>query len=123
MIGNGKVSRYKNKQWERKRNYILSVYDYECQDAKRFGKTIKADMVHHIYPIEAYPELKYVDWNLIPLTNTNHNKMHDRVTNKITTYGKQWQRMRRNEFRRWQLERENNKDNSDSNDNDGSSSD
>ena len=48
---------YKNKKWERKREVILGRDDYSCQESKRYGKRVDAVTVHHIYPVEFYPEL------------------------------------------------------------------
>lgn len=77
-----------------------------CQESKRYGRTIEANTVHHIYTVEEYPELAYTDWNLISLSHSEHNKMHDRVTNKITHKGRYWQRQRRREFNEWRNENE-----------------
>ena len=92
---------YKDKKWQRKRLYILRRDGYKCQDAKRYGQYAEATTVHHCFPVEEYPELAYTDWNLISLSSANHNKCHDRNTNKITEYGMYWQRKRRREFEEW----------------------
>ena len=89
---------YKKTKWIRKRDRVLRKYSYECQESKRFGKNIKAEMVHHIYPRELYPELSYVDWNLLPLTNAKHNTFHDRENNEIIGQGLYWQRKRKRKF-------------------------
>ena len=44
-------------------------------------------MVHHIYPVDQYPEYGYCLWNLISLSNAEHNKLHDRDTGELTTAG------------------------------------
>lgn len=62
-----------------------------CQESKRYGKTEPATTVHHIYPLEFYPELAFVDWNLISLSDKQHNAMHDRVTHELTAVGLAWQ--------------------------------
>lgn len=97
---------YKTKCWEKKRKRILKRDGYICQQSRRYGRTVSADTVHHIYPVEEYPELAYVNWNLISLSGSVHNRMHDRVTGDITELGKQWQERRRPEFERWLKERE-----------------
>ena len=89
---------YVDKKWRHKREVILRNYNYEDQEAKRYGKTVLATMVHHIYPVSEYPELRYKSWNLLPLSLTSHNKMHDRVTDEITEKGKYWQGKRILEF-------------------------
>ncbi len=50
-----------------------------------------ATIVHHIYPVDQYPELAFEPWNLISLSASAHNKMHDRNTNAITETGRQLQ--------------------------------
>lgn len=72
-----------------------------CQESKRYGKTVPATTVHHIYPLEYYPELACVDWNLISLSDKQHNAMHARVTRELTELGEQWQEKRRKEFEGW----------------------
>ena len=89
---------YKSKKWERKRNYILKRDGFICQEAKRYGLLEEATQVHHIYPVDEYPELAFENWNLVSLTQMNHNRMHDRNTREITSLGKRWQRRRRKEF-------------------------
>lgn len=92
---------YKTRKWRSKATRIKRRDGYECQESKRYGMPEEAEVVHHIYPREEYPELAYSSWNLISLSNKNHNKMHDRVTNELTELGKQWQRRRKNEFEKW----------------------
>ena len=82
---------YKDKRWLRKRAAILRRDEYQCQEAKRYGKTEAAGPVHHIYPREEYPELAYEDDNLVSLSERWHNAMHDRTTGAITELGRQWQ--------------------------------
>ncbi len=83
---------YKSKRWELKRERILKRDRYMCQDSKRYGRRIDADTVHHIWPAEDYPEYAWRDWNLISLSSKVHNKMHDRVTNKLTALGEELRR-------------------------------
>lgn len=97
---------YKTRRWEKKRAWILKRDGYKCRHSKRYGRTVPADTVHHIYPVEQYPELAFVDWNLISLSAGVHNKMHDRMTGETTELGKQWQERRRTEFERWVKEEE-----------------
>lgn len=85
-------SMYDNPRWKRKREKILKRDGDMCQESKRYGKRIDADTVHHIYPVEEYPEYAWCDWNLISLAGKVHNKMHDRVTNKLTPLGEELKR-------------------------------
>ena len=97
----GAVRLYKTKRWERKRAAVLRRDEYLCQEEKRYGKSIAANTVHHIYPVEKYPELALVAWNLLSLCAECHNKMHDRMTGEVTELGKQWQERRRAEFEKF----------------------
>jgi len=92
------VRLYKTKRWERRRAAVLRRDEYLCQESKRYGKTEEATTVHHIYPVEQYPELAFEDWNLISLSEANHNRMHVRNTGEVTELGKWWQERRRREF-------------------------
>lgn len=92
---------YKEKKWRRKRKNILQRDEYKCQEAKRYGQYEEASTVHHIYAIEEYPELSYVDWNLISVSDKRHDTFHDRVTGKLTDKGLYWQNKRRKEFEVW----------------------
>ena len=78
---------YHNKNWKEKRKYILSRDNYLDQELIRYGKRVQADTVHHIFPLEFYPELKYTDWNLISLSRQTHNEMHDRTSHNLTQDG------------------------------------
>lgn len=57
------------------------------QISKRFGKRIPASVVHHIFPRESFPEYQWSDWNLITITNEEHNRLHDRMTGALTEEG------------------------------------
>jgi 5-methylcytosine-specific restriction endonuclease McrA len=81
---------YKSPAWKRKRANILRRDGYMCRECKRYGKTTEATTVHHINPLENYPELKLVNENLLSLCGACHDKMHDRISNKLTTLGIEW---------------------------------
>lgn len=78
---------YKNKKWIEKRRTILKRDEYRCRQCRRYGKLVDAEHVHHIWPVEFYPEYRYCNWNLISLCNKCHNKMHDRKTHELTAEG------------------------------------
>lgn len=80
---------YQSVKWKRKRNAIMRRDGYMCQYSKRYGKRIEAEIVHHIFPIEDYPEYALEDWNLVALSRTAHNRLHDRNTGNLTDEGKQ----------------------------------
>lgn len=78
---------YNKKKWKIKREYILKRDKYMCKECARFGKRVDADTVHHIYPVEFYPQYAMSNWNLISLCNKCHNEMHDRKTHQLTQKG------------------------------------
>ena len=88
----------KSKKWEKFRDKIMRKYDYLCQESLRYGISVAAEMVHHIFPVSKYPELEFVEWNCLPLTNKKHNTFHDRVNDKVINQGLFWQRKRKKEF-------------------------
>lgn len=90
---------YKTKRRKKLREAILMRDKYMCQDSLRYGQSVEANTVHHIFPVEEYPELFYNPYNLISLSTKAHNKMHNRITNEISPYGKKLQeRFRREVF-------------------------
>lgn len=83
---------YKTKKWRDKREKILRRDGYQCQEAKRYGRLIPAETVHHIFPREEWPEYSFTDWNLISLSLQEHNAMHDRNTQTLTEKGEELRR-------------------------------
>lgn len=79
-----------NRRWQRLRQQALRRDGYRCQESKRYGKIVEADTVHHIWPAEDYPEYAYCLWNLIALSASAHDAMHDRKTRKLTAAGLRW---------------------------------
>lgn len=60
---------------------------YMCQISKRYGKHRPAEIVHHIFPREDFPEYQYEPWNLISITRAVHKDMHDQNTGELTQAG------------------------------------
>lgn len=81
---------YKTKKWKNKRAVILRRDEYECRHCKRYGNTTLANTVHHVYPLEYYPQHKLNSKNLISLCGECHSKMHNRITNELTAEGLAW---------------------------------
>ena len=79
-----------NKRWQRLRTRALWRDGFKCREAIRYGRIEEATHVHHIWPAEDYPEYAYCFWNLISLTKSNHDAMHDRITRKLTKLGMAW---------------------------------
>lgn len=78
---------YNSKEWKHLAKIALCRDGYKCQLSKRYGKNIPAELVHHIYPVDEYPEYAYCLWNLISLSRAIHNTLHDRNTDKLTADG------------------------------------
>ncbi|EHL17400.1 hypothetical protein HMPREF9630_00567 [Peptoanaerobacter stomatis] len=78
---------YKSTAWKNKQKKILRRDEYLCQECKRYGKSTKADTVHHIIPISEDKTKRLDSHNLISLCGDCHNKMHNRVTNELSDKG------------------------------------
>lgn len=77
----------KTKRWEQKRAAILRRDGYVDQLAKRYGRTIQATTVHHIFPRDQFPEYQWENWNLISVSAETHDKLHYRRTQELTEMG------------------------------------
>ncbi|MEF2781835.1 MAG: hypothetical protein U0N20_01915 [Clostridium sp.] len=84
---------YHGSKWKRKRKAILKLDGYKCQIDKRYGIQTDAQTVHHIYPVKDYPEYQWCTWNMISVSNANHNKLENRKTGELTALGKQLMNM------------------------------
>lgn len=67
--------------WLRKRDEVLSLDNYECQECKRNGRYSKAVLVHHIKHLKDRPDLALTIWDgkdrqLISLCKSCHEKKH-----------------------------------------------
>lgn len=77
---------YNSEKWKRKRKSILARDSYKCQICKRYGKAREATEVHHIKHVDEYPELAYVDSNLVSLCRACHNKQHPEKGGRLGRY-------------------------------------
>ena len=75
---------YNSVKWKRLAHAIMRRDNYMCQLSKRYGKRVPAEVVHHIYPADEYPEYAYCLWNLISLSRAAHNKVHDHNNMELT---------------------------------------
>lgn len=78
---------YKSSRWRHLAAKAMQRDGYKCQISKRYGKVVSAEVVHHIYPVDEYPEYAYCLWNLISLSRSRHNRLHNRETDKLTDEG------------------------------------
>ena len=82
----------KNKRWRSLRERALRRDSGLCQEAKRYGRREPAEYVHHIWPAEDFPEYAYCLWNLVSLSKSAHDAMHDRLSGRLTALGESWKR-------------------------------
>lgn len=78
---------YLSKRWKRVARRIMVRDGYQCQVSKRYGKTIQAEIVHHIFPREFFPEYEWSEWNLISVSKRTHARLHT-DTGELTEIGK-----------------------------------
>lgn len=78
---------YDSPKWLRLRARILRRDNYLDQEAKRYGKIKPAEIVHHIFPKDDFPQYAYEPWNLISVSRMTHNSFHDRETDELTEKG------------------------------------
>ena len=71
----------KNKRWRNLRKLALRRDRGFCREAARYGRRV---------PAEDYPEYAYCLWNLVSLSASAHDAMHDRDTRKLTALGLSW---------------------------------
>lgn len=83
---------YRTKRWKQLRAAILRRDGYKCRDAARYGKAVPATTVHHVWPVEEYPQWAWAPWNPISLSGMAHREMHDVATGALTPKGEGWRR-------------------------------
>ena len=83
------VMDYQGNRWKKLRKKVLRMDEYKCQIDKQFGITTEAQTVHHIYPVSLFPQYQWCSWNLISVSNANHNRLENRKTGELTKLGKQ----------------------------------
>lgn len=81
-----------NKRWQTVRQRVLKRDKHLCRESARYGRVVSANIVHHVWPAEDFPEYAYEPWNLISLSAAAHDAMHDRTTRTLTPLGEQWRR-------------------------------
>lgn len=68
---------YKEPRWLKLRAKVLRRDNYMDQYLFRYGKFRQAELVHHIFPVEAFPGYQFEEWNLISITKRTHDALHD----------------------------------------------
>ena len=84
-----RIMDYKSRRWKKIREGVLRRDGYLCQISLRYGKHIEADTVHHIFPVDQFPEFQWETWNMISLAGSVHNRMHVRDSQELTEEGRQ----------------------------------
>lgn len=79
---------YQSPRWRRLRERVLRRDEYLDREARRYGVVREAEVVHHIFPRDEYPEYQWEAWNLISLSRQTHNEMHDRDSDELSEKGK-----------------------------------
>lgn len=67
---------YDSKAWREKQRRILRRDEYKDQLELRAGRHVPAEMVHHIFPLDRYPEYALESWNLISISEETHRELH-----------------------------------------------
>ena len=83
------IETYKERRWIEKRKHILNRDKYLDKYLFGYGKFRNADIVHHIFPKNDFPQYEWEDWNLISVSKETHNSFHDRNTDKLTPKGEE----------------------------------
>lgn len=79
---------YNSPKWIRLRDKAMRRDNYEDMEAKRYGKVKAAEVVHHIFPKDEFPEYAYCLWNLISVSVSTHNSFHNRDGNGLSEKGR-----------------------------------
>lgn len=48
-----------NRRWQHLRQRALRRDAHRCQESARYGRAVPAEVVHHIWPVEEYPQYAY----------------------------------------------------------------
>ena len=83
---------YRTERWKRLREKILRRDGYRCRESARYGLSVEATTVHHIWPVDDFPQWAWEPWNLISLSGKAHREMHDVSTGALTSRGESWRR-------------------------------
>ena len=78
---------YKTNKWVALRNTALIRDKYMCQCCIANNKQVNATCVHHVFPIERYPQYSYELWNLMSLCDKCHDEMHNHYTGELSKKG------------------------------------
>lgn len=79
---------YDSEKWKKIRDSVLKRDKHIDQVAKRYSLIPKeANLVHHIFPRDIFPQYQFEKWNLISVSTHTHAMLHNRNDNKLTAKG------------------------------------
>lgn len=78
---------YDSAAWRIRRETALRRDGYLDQIEMRYGRYTEAETVHHVFPVEIYPEYRLEIWNLISVSKATHNKLHLRAGGALSPEG------------------------------------
>lgn len=68
---------YSSTRWKKLRESVLRRDRYQSVLSSRYSPIAKpAQVVHHIFPREWWPEYQWSPWNLISITLKEHQELH-----------------------------------------------
>ena len=71
---------------------VLRRDGYMCQVSKRYGKFVQAEVVHHVFPRDEFPEYEWEPWNLISVTLQEHRGVLHNADGSLTEEGERWKK-------------------------------
>lgn len=89
FLGDAMWDGYKTERWRRLRERILRRDGYMSREAKRYGRTVEATIVHHCWPADEFPQYAWEAWNLISVTDDEHRSFHN-PDGSLTDLGAGW---------------------------------
>lgn len=78
---------YDSAKWVHLRDSVLRAAEYKDQLEYRQGRNVPAEVVHHIFPREKYPEYQLARWNLIAISKDTHERLHNRFGEDLSFLG------------------------------------
>lgn len=87
MVMNNPDPFYLSRRWQKLRASVLRRDGYVCQVSKRYGKFVQAEVVHHVFPRDEFPEYEWEPWNLVSVTKAAHQSLHDRTNGLLSAAG------------------------------------
>lgn len=78
---------YDSAAWKIRRATALRRDGYLDQIELRYGRHVEAETVHHIFPLETFPEYRLAVWNLISVSKATHKRLHNDFNRELSPDG------------------------------------